>query len=508
MDQRTDLSILNAYSAQPYHHPVKLVSKSIPMSRVVRLRLGWFSLGVLVSLAVQGILPSLSPDATQQAAFELEETPAEEEAASIDASMSAVDKVDESLTANITTPIELNEESDVDTSATRNTAQDEKEIAAQYPMKLTLTVKNGDTLSTLLDQLGVSAEESQHVVEAVRKHYNLKKLAIGQDIHVDLDQAAGSDQPIVTSMYIPLSVISSLRVTRTADQQFDVNKQNASIERKPVYASGEINSSLYETGIQQGIPATVIASVINAYSYDVDFQRDIHNGDKIGLLYEKLETDRGDDAGTGNILFARLNTGNHDYLIYRFVDSSGDADFYNSKGESVRKGLLRTPINGARITSRFGMRRHPILGYSKMHRGVDFGAPIGTPIYAAGDGTIAFAGRKGGYGNFLKIQHNGTYATGYGHIHRFASGIYAGKKVKQGQVVAYVGNSGLSTGPHLHYEVIANGAQVNPSNIKFKTGRILAGKELASFRKHITEIDATVATLDKTETKVALLQKK
>lgn len=241
----------------------------------------------------------------------------------------------------------------------------------------------------------------------------------------------------------------------------------------------------------------MLAELIKAFSYDVDFQRDVQRGDKLDVLYERMETKEGVPAGYGNVVYAALDLGKQTVKIYRYADKNGNADYYDVKGASVRKALLRTPINGAKITSRFGVRNHPILGYSKMHRGVDFGAPIGTPIYAAGDGTVNFASKKGGYGNYLVIRHSGKYSTAYGHVSRFARDITPGKKVKQGQIVAYVGNSGMSTGPHLHYEVLVNNQQVNPSGVKFKTGAVLGGKELAAFKRTVEQVHAQLISGEK-----------
>ncbi len=207
------------------------------------------------------------------------------------------------------------------------------------------------------------------------------------------------------------------------------------------------------------------------------------------VLFERFETKDGEVAGHGDVIFADLDLGDRDLRIYRYVDKNGNVDYYNEKGESVRKALPKTPINGAQITSGYGMRNHPILGYSKMHRGVDFGAPTGTPIYAAGDGVVEFVGQKGGYGNYLRIKHNNKYASAYAHISRFASGVAPGHRVKQGQIIAYVGSTGMATGPHLHYEILVNNEQVNPSNVKFKTGNVLGGKELVAFRKNMHHIE-------------------
>jgi murein DD-endopeptidase MepM/ murein hydrolase activator NlpD len=365
-----------------------------------------------------------------------------------------------------------------------------------YPLVIDLRVENGDTLSNLLNDTGVSPEEAHHVVEAMRSVYNPRSLDVGQKISVHLDMPEGRQAPIVTNLTIPVSPTSTVDVKRKANgTEFAVQKIDAPVETKLVRAGGTINSSLYETGVNSGIPVGLLSEIITAYSYDVDFQRDIKAGHDMDVLFESKQTKSGITAGYGNVLYAELDLGDRMLKIYRYTDKTGSSDYYNEKGESVRKSLLRTPVNGARITSRFGMRNHPILGYTKMHRGVDFGAPTGTPIYAAGDGKVEFAGAKSGYGNYLKIKHNATYATAYGHISRFATGIAPGTKVKQGQIVAYVGATGQATGPHLHYEVLVNNTQVNPSDVKFKTGAVLAGKELAAFKQSKQHIENQLAAL-------------
>ncbi len=371
-----------------------------------------------------------------------------------------------------------------------------------YPLNLDLKVQNGDTLISLLTDSGVSYDEAHSAVESVRTAYDPRKLDIGQNISVKLDK--GSDGPVLASLSVPVSVTSALRLTRDKDNGFNVKKVSVPVEQRLARAGGRIENSLYETGKSAGIPHNMLSEIISAYSYDVDFQRDIQPGDSVDVLFEKRQTKAGADAGNGNMLYAELDLGDRVLKLYRYTDKDGNADYYNEKGESIRKALLRTPINGARITSAFGMRMHPLLGYSKMHRGVDFGAATGTPIYAAGDGTVDFIGAKGGYGNYLRIRHNGTYSTAYGHISRFASGMAPGKKVKQGQIIAYVGSTGMATGPHLHYEILANNDQVNPANVKFKTGAVLAGKELLAFRQSKQKIEAQLASLPQNGGKLAM----
>ena len=245
--------------------------------------------------------------------------------------------------------------------------------------------------------------------------------------------------------------------------------------------SGEITSSLYVTAVQSGLSDSMINEVIRAYSYDVDFERDIQPGDHFEAMFEKPVTADGDIAGSGKLLYTNLTTRGKEMKLYPFEDQSGHIRFYNEKGISVIKQLLRTPLDVVRITSGFGMRRHPILGYSRMHRGTDFAAPIGTPILAAGDGVVERAGPFSSFGNYVRIRHANGYETAYAHMSRFARGLRAGQRVHQGQVIGYVGTTGRSTGPHLHYEVSLRGQQVNPMSLRVANGRNLEGRALELF---------------------------
>lgn len=367
-----------------------------------------------------------------------------------------------------------------------------------YPLALDLKVQRGDTLISMLGDVGVSYDEAQAVVDSIRPIYNPRNLTAGQNISLHLNKEPdASGNPVISQLSIPISNTSTLEVSHSADSAYDVRKVDVPVEQKLVRTGGTIDSSLYDTGVKSGIPPALLGEIINAYSYDVDFQRDVKQGDALDVLFERNQTAEGEATSYGNILFAELNLNSRPIKIYRYVDRQGSADYYNEKGESLRKALLRTPINGAKITSKFGMRVHPLLGYSKMHRGVDFGAPIGTPIYAAGDGIVEFVGKKGGYGNYVSIKHNNQYNSAYGHISRFASGVAPGRKVKQGQIIAYVGMTGMATGPHLHYEILANHEQINPAGIKFKTGNVLQGKELLAFRENMNSINAKLAGMER-----------
>ncbi len=234
---------------------------------------------------------------------------------------------------------------------------------------------------------------------------------------------------------------------------------------------------------------------IRSFSYDVDFQRDIQSGSSFEVLYEVFNDEEGHKVRDGDLKYSLLTIGNKRMEIYKFTPNGGEDGFYTADGRAVRKALLRTPVSGARISSGFGMRRHPIMGYSKMHKGVDFAAASGTPVYAAGDGVIDKIGRFGAYGKYVRIRHNGTYSTAYAHLNKYASGMKKGRRVKQGQVVAYVGSTGRSTGPHLHYETLVDGKQTNPLSIKMSPGKKLTQVAMKKFEEKKGEIDTLVASL-------------
>jgi murein DD-endopeptidase MepM/ murein hydrolase activator NlpD len=267
------------------------------------------------------------------------------------------------------------------------------------------------------------------------------------------------------------------------------------ITRQYFAARAEIHSSLYEAGEREHVPHALMASFMRIYSHAIDFQRDIHPGDRFEVLYDQPMTSQGRAVGEGTIIYAAMTVGNKQKPIYRVTFSDDTVDYFDAAGQSIRRALLRTPVAAARITSGYGMRMHPLLGYSKMHKGVDFGAPTGAPIFAAGNGTIEDIGFRNGYGRYIRIRHNGSLATAYAHMSRFGANMHQGAHVTQGQVIGYVGMSGRATGPHLHFEVIANGQQVNPMSVNLPAGRALDGKMLTAFRKGQSRIKQEFATL-------------
>lgn len=379
----------------------------------------------------------------------------------------------------------------------------------QWPRSVNVTVPSGHALLDILMDNGVANADAFQIVDSLNKKFDPKDLRAGDKLLMELEKDKTRNQytaATLKNLEIKVSPTELVRVERNDAGDYASRTVEKEVHTELARTAGTINKQfdgLYKVAKKDKTPDEVISALMKAYSYDVDFQRDIHPGDKIEILYEKKVTEDNQTVGAGKILYATLSTKGTEMPIYYFNDGNSDG-FFKENGESIVKKLLRTPVDGARVSSGFGMRQHPILGYTKMHKGIDFAAPIGTPIYAAGDGTVTFAGNKGGYGNFVMIEHNDTYATGYGHCSRIASGITPGRKIKQGDVIAYVGNTGRSTGPHLHYEIVQSGVQVNPTNIKFAGLDKLSGKRLASFNAFKQDVASKLAELAKPqETKVA-----
>lgn len=375
-----------------------------------------------------------------------------------------------------------------------------------WPKEVSITVSSGDRLIDLLTNQGIAHKDAFEIIRQSRKNFDPRTLRSGHDVQLVLDRDASREEPEAASlkqMSIRLSSIEEVVIRAAGEGVWQAERVKEKVLSETSHGGGPIKSSFYVTARKLGIPDKAIVELIRAYSYDVDFQRDIHAGDALEVMYDRLVTADGDFVGSGDVLYAELKTRGKSLKLYRYTNNLGIAGFYNEKGENVRKALLRTPMDGARISSGFGMRRHPILGYSKMHRGVDFAAPRGTPIYAAGDGVVDFAAPFGSYGNYVRISHNGTYKTAYAHISRFASGIRKGSKVRQGQVIAYVGSTGRSTGPHLHYEILRGSTQVNPAGVKFAGGDRLTGRELAKFQETKRNYETRLANLKASPTKLA-----
>lgn len=358
--------------------------------------------------------------------------------------------------------------------------------------KQNLKVRRGDTLMSIMLSAGVGRDEANNAVSALRAVYNPKDLRIGQRIHLTMSKDDG-----LKEMRLDPSVIRQIAVRRDNATSFRAFETQRTLTRRVDFARGVIKSSLYKAAVKRDVPLSVLGELIRIYSWDVDFQREIQSGDRFEVAYERFVDDEGTVVRHGEVIYARLNLSGDQKALYRFESRPGKIDYFDEKGRSAKRPLLRTPIDGARLSSRFGKRRHPVLGYTKMHRGVDFAAATGTPIYAAGDGVISYRGRKGGYGKYVRIRHAGGYNTAYAHMSRFRKGVTLGSRVRQGQVIGYVGTTGRSTGPHLHYEILAGGRQVNPLTVKMPSGIKLGKKTFAKFQAKRTNIDALVAGLQK-----------
>ncbi len=367
------------------------------------------------------------------------------------------------------------------------------------PVETTVKLASGETLMEVLQDAGVDRIDAYHAVAAMTSYYSPRKLRAGQEISLTFMEApdgavgegeSGTAAKYLTALAIEPDIERTIEVTRNEDGSFGSQEIKHEFTEGFVRAAGTINNSLFLDGEQAGVPAQIIVELIRMYSYSVDFQREIQPGDKFEVYFSRKFDENERPVKEGDVLYAALTVGGKSHKLWRFDPGDGAWDYFDENGQSMKKFLMKTPIDGARISSTYGLRRHPILGYSKMHAGVDFAAPRGTPVYAAGDGTVTRANRFGSFGNYVSIRHANGYETAYAHLNGFARGIRAGTRVRQGQVIAYVGTTGRSTGPHLHYEVHVNGKKMNPLALKVPTGRKLEGKQLAAFK----EMRAATAT--------------
>ncbi|MEZ5891816.1 MAG: peptidoglycan DD-metalloendopeptidase family protein [Parvularculaceae bacterium] len=370
------------------------------------------------------------------------------------------------------------------------------------PGELRIKLNKGENFVEALKRAGVDLADANAAAYAFGKHQNLRRIQAGQEFALTLgwpnqtlfEMAAQKAEPAAKLLRLEYRADAENRITlhRESDGTMEAEKKVVPLTTRIMSVAGQINGSLYLSAKHQGAPDETIANLANAFAYDVDFQREIFGGDEYEALFEVQYDDRGKLVTAGDILYARLKWRGRqrEKAYYRFTDASGFPDFYDVTGQSAKRLLMKTPIDGARLSSGFGTRKHPILGYQKAHKGVDFAAPRGTPIKAAGDGVIERADRYGSFGNYVKIRHANNYQTAYAHLNGFARNIRKGARVRQGDIIGYVGTTGRSTGPHLHYEVHLKGVQVNPQNLKIATGKELTGKDLERFKAERARIDA------------------
>ena len=357
--------------------------------------------------------------------------------------------------------------------------------------EINYTIKNNDTIEKILKQFKIKNEDIRNVSIQL-KNKKFANIYSGRKLSLIIKKLEDGSNTIVNLVY-PVNNTTSIRISKYKDN-FKVEENILQLYKKEVVVKKIIRNNLYSSAIESGVEPNIIIEFARVFGFEVDFQRDIRKGDWFEILYEKFEDDNNKVRDTGKIIYASMFVNGEEINLYNFKFNKLE-DFFDIKGRSITKSLMKTPINGARLSSSFGMRKHPILGYNKMHRGTDFAAPSGTPIMASGSGTVTRARWCGGGGNCVKIKHNSTYETIYAHMKSFAKGIKEGRKVKQGQIIGYVGSTGLSTGPHLHYEVIVNGKKVNSQKLKLPSGKILAGEERNQFELDRIKIDLKLANL-------------
>jgi len=353
-------------------------------------------------------------------------------------------------------------------------------------------ISNGETFDKILSNYSIPNEEINQIKKKINLDYDINNLKPNLEIKITLDQ---SNNKRITSFLFPISRTEKILLTRNLDNNFfEKKKIITNLNKKIIFKEGKIIQSLYKTAISLNVQPNLIVEFARIYGFQVDFQRDIRRNDNFQIMYEVFEDDNGKVFETGSIIFANLKLSGKNNALYYFK-KKGSEGHYDENGKSVEKALMKTPINGSRLSSPFGMRKHPIDGFNKMHKGTDFAASMGTPIMASGSGLITRARWCGGGGNCIKIKHNSTYETLYAHMKNFARGIKEGIRVKQGQIIGYVGSTGKSTGPHLHYEVIINGKKVNSQKLKLPSGKTLKGKERKIFEVEKIKLDVLKSEL-------------
>jgi len=369
-----------------------------------------------------------------------------------------------------------------------------------------VAVKSGDTLAKILERAGANSKQASNIIKSLSGIFDPRSLKVNQKIFArfvpafpSADETGGIGSDVFAGLVIPLDYRNRIEVSlnnTSNDESFIAKKVSFELVSENVRAEGTIDSSLYLAAANNGVTPPVINELIRIFSWDVDFQRDIWKNDSFEIMYQRFRDEDGNVVYNDGIKYAALTLQGKKKAIYLHQLKDGTTDYFDENGQSARKALMRTPINGARLSSTFGKRKHPVLGYTKMHKGADFAAPSGTPIYAAGNGTIEMSGRNGAYGNYVRIRHNSEYATAYAHMKSIKRGMGKGKRVTQGQVIGYVGTTGRSTGPHLHYEILRAGQQVNPLKVKMPSGKKLSGGELARFKISLAEITSEWAKLE------------
>tara|TARA_Y100000590_G_scaffold290741_1_gene327269 strand:+ start:174 stop:1478 length:1305 start_codon:yes stop_codon:yes gene_type:complete len=358
---------------------------------------------------------------------------------------------------------------------------------------LNYEIKKGDSVQKILKKYKVKNREIQSVIDQYKKYANPNQLLVGNKIDIIIKKT-NADNNELLKFSIPITKSTTIEVVKNEENKIVSKKIITKLYKRKTLSENIIKKNLYKSATDANINPDTIIEFARIFGFEIDFQRDIRKNDYFKIVYEKYFDENGEFIKSGSILYAHMTVNNREITLYKFGDDKSYG-YFDVNGKSVEKALMKTPINGARLSSPFGMRKHPILGYNKKHLGTDFAAPEGTPIMASGSGTITRAKWCGGGGNCIKIKHNSTYETVYAHMRNFAKGMKVGKKVKQGQIIGYVGSTGMSTGPHLHYEVIVNGKKVNSQKLKLPSGKVLKDEERKQFEILRIKTDVMIAEL-------------
>lgn len=356
-------------------------------------------------------------------------------------------------------------------------------------------IKRGETLERFLQRNTIKPSDRKQIIQAIRKYFSPRLIMPGHRFYFRYDKKLDTNESILRKITFILSNTKKLVIAANQKGEFEPAGPPVSLKTTLYYKHGSIDDNLYTSALKAGLNTPLINQLIRIYSYSIDFQRALKSGDTFEVLVEQPIDEETGYEGYGEVVYATLFVAGGPLRLFRYTLDDGSIEYFNEKGEGARKALLKTPIKGARISSRYGQRRHPIQGYTKMHRGIDFAAPIGTPIFAAGDGVVKKLGRLRGFGNYVFIEHSQDYGTAYAHLHRYTKDLAKGKRVKQGDVIGYVGMTGLATAPHLHYEIHYRGEQVNPQLVNMAPQKRLSGKELEAFLHATKVVDKTVQSL-------------
>ena len=361
-------------------------------------------------------------------------------------------------------------------------------------INLDYEIQKGDTIQKILKKYKVKNNDIQTVINQYQKYGKPNQLLVGNKIDIVIEENQSTNSNSIIKFSVPITKSTTIAITKNEENKIVSEKIITKLYKKKILSENIIKNNLYASAVNVKINPDTIIEFARIFGFEIDFQRDIRKNDYFKILYEKYFDESGEFIKSGSILYAHMSVNGREISLYKFGKDK-DYGYFDINGKSVEKALMKTPINGARLSSPFGMRKHPILGYNKKHMGTDFAAPSGTPIMASGSGTITRAKWCGGGGNCVKIKHNSTYETVYAHMRNFAKGIKVGKKIRQGQIIGYVGSTGMSTGPHLHYEVIVNGKKVNSQKLKLPSGKVLKDKERKEFEVYRIKTDVLIAEL-------------